>query len=64
MLEESNFDNVTLLILTLFLKYSQNKYRLNECVHLTTVSGDMDELFTRIVRVKEILKKIRPREAR
>ena len=64
MLEESNFDNVTLLILTLFLKYSQNKYRLNECVHLTTVSGDMDELFTRIVRVKEILKKIRPREGK
>ena len=64
MLEESNFDNVTLLILTLFLKYSQNKYRLNECIHLTIISGDMDELFTRIVHVKEILKKIRPREGK
>lgn len=64
MLKESNFDNVTLLILTLFLKYSWNKYRLNECVHRTIISGDMDELFTRIIHVKEILKKISQKEGK
>ena len=64
MLKESNFDNATLLILNFFLKYSRKKYRLNECVHLTIISGDMDELFTRIAHVKETLKKINQREGK
>ena len=64
MLKESNFDNATLLILNFFLKYSRKKYRLNECVHLTIISGDMDELFTRIAHVKETLKKISQREGK
>ena len=64
MLKESNFDNATLLILNFFLKYSRKKYRLNECVHLAIISGDMDELFTRIAHVKETLKKISQREGK
>ena len=64
MLKESNFDNATLLILNFFLKYSRKKYRLNECVPLTIISGDMDELFTRIAHVKETLKKISQREGK
>ena len=63
-MKESNFDNATLLILNFFLKYSRKKYRLNECVHLTIISGDMDELFTRIAHVKETLKKISQREGK